>query len=186
MQGNLKRLLGLSGIAHAGYLLMGVAASFTIEWADNAVVFYLITYLLASFAVFLVLSLSCKGDDAELTLEAYGNFSREQPFLSGVLTCGLGSLAGIPPMGGFVAKLLLFIAAFQAGLYGLLGVAVIGVVISIYYYFGWIRALYFNGSYSDTTDEVPSIPTLRNRCVMGALVIGIFVLGIFPAVVSLV
>lgn len=186
MQRNLKRLLGLSGIAHAGYLLIGVAASFTIEWVDNAVVFYLITYLLASFVVFLVLSLSGEGDDADLNIERYANFSREQPFLSGALTCGLGSLAGIPPMGGFVAKLLLFVAAFQAGLYGLLGVAVLGVVISVYYYFGWIRALYFNGSSVTALGEASNAPTLQNRFVLCALVVAIVVLGIFPAVVSLV
>lgn len=185
-QSNLKRLLGLSGVAHAGYLLMGVVASCTIAWAESAVIFYLITYLLASFAVFVVLSLSGEGDDADLSLEHYRNFSQQQPFLGGVLTLGLGSLAGIPPLGGFVAKLFLFVAAFQAGLYGLLTVAVIGVVISIYYYFGWIRALYFNGAGSDVAHQAGESPTIQNRCVMGLLVAAIIVLGIFPGVLGFI
>lgn len=185
-QSNLKRLLGLSGIAHAGYLLMGVAASCTIAWAGSAVVFYLITYLLASFAVFLALSLNAKEDDAQMSLGHYRNFSREQPFLGGVLTLGLGSLAGIPPLGGFVAKLFLFVAAFQAGMYGLLTVAVIGVVISIYYYFGLIRTLYFNGMGIEGTDGSGESPTIQNRFVMGLLVTALILLGIFPAVLNLV
>jgi len=52
-------------------------------------------------------------------------------------------LAGIPPLAGFIGKLLIFVAAFRAGLYPLLAVAIVGVVISIYYYFGWIRAAFF-------------------------------------------
>jgi NADH-quinone oxidoreductase subunit N len=68
-----------------------------------------------------------------------------------VLACGLGSLAGIPPFAGFLGKLFVFVAAFKAGHYGLLGVAIAGVVISIYYYFGWIRTAYFS-------DEIPVAP----------------------------
>ena len=68
---------------------------------------------------------------------------RRDSFLGGVLAVALGSLAGIPPMAGFAAKLLLFIAAFKAGLYGLVAVALLGVVISIYYYFNWMRQAVF-------------------------------------------
>jgi NADH-quinone oxidoreductase subunit N len=184
-QGNLKRLLGLSGVAHAGYLLMGVVASCSVEWADRVVVFYLVTYLLASFAVFAVLSIAEQGDDAETSMESYRNLSQRQPFLGGVLTLGLGSLAGIPPLGGFIAKLFLFVAAFQAGLYGLLAVAVLGVVISIYYYFGWIRTIYFKSS--GNLDEEKSVEPLeiQARCVMGALAAATILLGVFPGVLSL-
>ena len=184
-QGNLKRLLGLSGVAHAGYLLMGVVASCSVEWAEHAVVFYLITYLLASFAVFTVLSIAVTRDDAEISMESYRNLSQRQPFLGGMLTIGLGSLAGIPPLGGFIAKLFLFVAAFQAGLYGLLVVAVVGVVISIYYYFGWIRSIYFKSTGASDGDELPEPLGMQARCVMGALGTAIVLLGVFPGVLGL-
>jgi NADH-quinone oxidoreductase subunit N len=184
-QGNLKRLLGLSGIAHAGYLLMGVVASYSVEWADRAVIFYLITYLLASFAVFTVMSLAGEGDDADASLDSYRNFAGKQPFLGGVLTLGLGSLAGIPPLGGFVAKLFLFVAAYQAGLHGLLAVAALGVVISIYYYFGWIRVVFFNSRGSEDAVEESKPLAISERCVAGLLVAAIVALGLFPAALSL-
>jgi NADH-quinone oxidoreductase subunit N len=143
-QHNVKRLMGLSGVAHAGYLLLGVIAAIYREpLAVGAVYFYLLAYLLASFAVFAVMAHVSGDNDADQDLEHYANLARERPFLGAVLAVGLGSLAGIPPLAGFMGKLLVFIAAFKAGLYGLLLVAVAGVVISIYYYFGWIKAAFF-------------------------------------------
>jgi NADH-quinone oxidoreductase subunit N len=142
-QHNVKRLMGLSGVAHAGYLLIGVIAAYTQPYAIGAVWFYLFAYLLASFAVFGVMAHVAGGNDADQELEHYDGFGREQPFLAAILAIGLGSLAGIPPLAGFLGKLLIFLAAFKAGLYPLLVIAIAGVVISIYYYFGWIKAAFF-------------------------------------------
>jgi len=142
-QHNVKRLIGLSGVSHAGYLLMGVIAAMTIPSAGSAIYFYLVTYLLASFAVFGVMTHVAGVDDADQELEHYTDLMKQHPLLGGVLVVGLGSLAGIPPLAGFIGKLLVFIGAYQAGLTWLLGVAIIGVVISIYYYFGWIKAAFF-------------------------------------------
>ena len=69
-QRNVKRLMGLSGVAHAGYLLVGVVAAITIPWAQYAVIFYLVTYLLASFAVFGVMAHLAGPDDANQELGA--------------------------------------------------------------------------------------------------------------------
>ena len=143
-QRNVKRLIGLSGVSHAGYLLLGVIAAIYQEpLAVGAVYFYLLAYLLATFTVFGVMAHVSGGDDADQTLAHYANLARGRPFLGGVLAVGLGSLAGIPPLAGFMGKLLIFIAAFRAGLYWLIAIALIGVVISITYYFGWIRAAFF-------------------------------------------
>lgn len=145
-QRNVKRLLGLSGVAHAGYLLMGVIAAFTVPWAVYAVLFYLFVYYLATASAFAVINHMSTGADDEQTLSDYIDLGRHQPFLATILAVSLGSLAGIPPLGGFLAKLFLFIAAFQAGLFLLLGVSVLGVIVSIYYYFGWIREAIFTQS----------------------------------------
>lgn len=142
-QRNLKRVIGLSGVSHAGFLLIGIVAARNVEWAINAVIFYLFAYLLASAAVFAVLAHLDKERDAELTLDDLGDLAKKNGFLGLALAVGVGSLAGIPPLAGFIGKLLIFVAAFQAELYGLLAVAIIGVVVSIYYYFGIIKAAFF-------------------------------------------
>ncbi|MBC2600776.1 NADH-quinone oxidoreductase subunit N [Puniceicoccus vermicola] len=189
-QRNVKRLMGLSGIAHAGYLLVGVVASMTVDWAVYAVVFYLITYLLASFGVFGVMIHLAGDDDSDQEVDHYEDLGQRQPFLAGVLTIGLSSLAGIPPLGGFIGKLLIFIAAFQAELYGLLGAAIIGVVLSIYYYFGWIREAVFRvwrspeGSGANSSEANPiTVSTVETVTLGGlsALTIGI---GLFPTLVD--
>ena len=191
-QRNVKRLIGLSGVSHAGYLLMGVIAMYSVPAAQNAVVFYLITYLLASFAVFGVMShVSVKGKDDIQELSDYQDMLKESPFLSGVLVLGLGSLAGIPPLAGFIGKLLIFYAAFQAGLYGLLGVAIVGVVISIYYYFGWIKEATFRfwklpvleGEEPEPVKEWPEINGLA-RVTLGVLALLTLVLGLYQGPLS--
>ena len=185
-QRNVKRLMGLSGIAHAGYLLVGVIAAINgVPGAKYAVIFYLATYLLASFAVFGVMAHVAESDDANQELEDYENLARERPFLAGVLTAGLGSLAGIPPLGGFIGKLFIFIAAYQAGLYGLLGVSVLGVVISIYYYFGWVRVAYFSNPTEDEVEAAKPLCTC-DRVVLGALVVATVLVGLFPGVLPII
>lgn len=183
-QQNVKRLMGLSSIAHAGYLLIGLIAGLTIPWAQYAIVFYLVTYLLASFVVFGVISRITGIADAEQDLETYQALTKKKPFLGAVLTVGLGSLAGIPPLGGFIGKLLIFIAAYQAGLYGLLGIALIGVVISIYYYFGWVRTIHLSDEIDDTGNAETSVAP-SDHFVFGGLVVMIVLVGIFPGILPI-
>jgi NADH-quinone oxidoreductase subunit N len=149
-QPNVKRLIGLSGISHAGFMLLAVIAGLKAIPGSNAavastgaVLVYLYAYLFASFAVFGVMAHVAGPDDADQQLDHYAGLAREDPFLAAVLAIGLGSLAGIPPLAGFLGKFLVFVVAFDARMYGLLAVAVVGVVLSIYYYFGWIRAAFF-------------------------------------------
>ena len=147
-QRNLKRMLGLSGVAHAGYLLVAIMASMVFPGdSDRAVwvlFFYMFVYLVASFSVFAVMSLADLPDDNEHEFSDYESLARKHPLLGFAIVCGIGSLAGIPPFAGFIAKLLLVSIAFEAGLYLSLAAMVIGVVISIYYYFGWIREITFH------------------------------------------
>jgi NADH-quinone oxidoreductase subunit N len=185
-QHNTKRLMGLSGVSHAGYLLLGVVASFTVPWASSAVWFYLFTYLLASMAVFGVMAYLAGPDDAVQEIEHYEHLAKSHPFLGGVLAVGLGSLAGIPPLAGFVGKLLLFIAAFHAHLYALLAVAIIGVVLSIYYYFGWIKAAFFVAWRPPAEQDLPPVrpaltaPTWAGALTLAVLALATILLGFFP------
>lgn len=179
-QRNVKRVMGMSGVAHAGILLMGVLAIPQVEWAFAAVIFYLLTYALASFGVFEVMAHVADREDADQDLDSYDDLLRKQPFLGGVLLVSLGSLAGIPPLAGFVAKLLVFIAAFKAGLYVMLGVALAGVVLSIYYYFGWMRAAVLHNPFlaEDSVREVPA-PALGARFMMSFLAAATLLLGLY-------
>lgn len=181
-QHNVKRLLGLSGVAHAGYLLLGVVAVTVTPLAAGAVLFYLFAYLLASFAVFGVMTHLAGVDDADQDLDHYADLGKTHPFLATVLAVGLGSLAGIPPLAGFMGKLLIFIAAFKAGLYGLLGVAIFGVVISIYYYFGWIKAAFFSTWRADGVPDTRPAKTevsLPARLTLATLALASILLGFY-------
>ena len=181
-QHNVKRLIGLSGVSHAGFLILGVAAVSRAPMAVGAIYFYLFAYLLASFAVFGVMAHVAGANDADQELDHYAGLAKTQPFLALVLAVGLGSLAGIPPLVGFMGKLFIFIAAFQAGLYGLLAVAILGVVISIYYYFGWIKAAFFETW--ATSPDAPARPErtpvdLVTGIALGALALSTVVLGFY-------
>ena len=182
-QHNVKRLIGLSGVSHAGFLLLGVVAAATVPMGYGAIYFYLFAYLIASFAVFGVMAHVAGENDADQELSHYAGLAKERPFLALVLAIGLGSLAGIPPLAGFMGKLFIFIAAFQAGNYGLLAVAVIGVVISIYYYFSWIRAAFF-ATWTAPSDDVSARPArtpvgLTAGIILGALALCTVVLGFY-------
>ncbi len=183
MQRNAKRLMGLSGVSHAGYLLIGVIAALTVPAAASAVWFYLFTYLLASMAVFGVMAILAGADDTAQELDHYEKLARQRPLLGAVLAIGLGSLAGIPPLAGFMGKLLIFVAAFQAHLYWLLGVAILGVVMSIYYYFGWIKAAFFEtwspNPSSDATKPAFAVPTAIGSVILTTLALATVILGFY-------
>ena len=188
-QRNIKRMLGLSGVAHAGYLLVAVMASMILPGESDRAVwilfFYLFTYMLASFAVFGVMCVARPEDDTEHEFEDYENLAKKSPFLCLVLVTGIASLAGIPPFAGFIGKLLLMSVAFETELYISLGAMIIGVVISIYYYFGWIREVCFHPrpvfeddeTRHDSWKSVDKLGLLKP--VLIALVISSVVLGIW-------
>jgi NADH-quinone oxidoreductase subunit N len=183
-QHNVKRLIGLSGVAHAGFLLLGVVAAGNSSLAVGAVYFYLFAYLIASFAVFGVMTHVAGPDDSEQDLDHYAGLARESPFLAAVLAIGIGSLAGIPPLAGFMGKLFVFIAAFEAGARWLLVIAAAGVVVSIYYYFGWIKAAFFDAW---TPPPETATPTRPDRTpvgwvaglALGSLALASIVLGFY-------
>jgi NADH-quinone oxidoreductase subunit N len=131
-QTNVKRLLAYSSIAHAGYILIGLTAAG--DAARESVLLYLLAYLFMNMGAFLVVA-ALEAWDIEPTLERYRSLGYRHPGWALSLTLFLLALAGIPPTAGFVAKLGVFRAAFQAGWPGLVVVGVVTSLIAAYYYF---------------------------------------------------
>ena len=182
-QRHTKRIIGLSGVSHAGFLLMGVAASFSQGFGEKAVIFYIVAYVLASIATFSVMASVKRDSDVDQAVDNYAELFRRQPLFGGILAAGIGSMAGIPPLAGFLAKLLIFIAAWKAGFYVLIAIAVACVPVSLFYYFGWLRAatvrqVELPGSSAEQAnmfraEASPAVKTLAVVAAVASVVLGI-------------
>lgn len=155
-QNNIKRMLAYSSIAHAGYMLMGVAASN--QLGCSAVVFYLAVYLFMNLGAFFVVSvLATKHGSENISLfKGLVGRGRRGVVLSVAMMIFLLSLTGIPPFAGFVAKFYIFLAAIKANLLWLAVVGIVNSVVSLYYYMRIARAMFFE-------DAVPDVEILRGR-----------------------
>ena len=179
-QRNVKRLLGYSGIAHAGYVLLGVAALSAAGRA--AVLYYLSGYLftvLAAFTVICLVMLRLKDED----MSGLAGLSRRSPLLAASMTLAMVSLAGIPPMAGFFGKFLLLRAVIEQGAahpgyYCLAFTAIAGVVISLYYYARVVRTMFLD--FPDGS-ETPVVVGWHNGVLMGGLAAATLVMGIYWA-----
>jgi NADH-quinone oxidoreductase subunit N len=140
VQGNVKRLLAYSSVAHVGYMLVGLAAG--LEPGSPAVLFYLAVYAVASVGAFgMILLLEREGEEA-VDLAAFGGLAGRHPTLALGLTVFLLALIGMPPTAGFVGKFYLFSAAIQRGLVWLAVIAVLNSVVAAYYYLRLIVYMY--------------------------------------------
>jgi NADH-quinone oxidoreductase subunit N len=177
-QRNLKRLLGYSSIAHAGYMLLGVAA--LSEAGRSAVLYYLSGYLFTVLGAFTVICLVLRRVDGE-DVDALAGLHQRSPLLAATMTLAMASLAGIPPLAGFFGKFLLLKAVIKEGpvhpgYYCLAFTALAGVVISLYYYFGVVRAMYWSKEGSDLSPIRVSRPIRISiyGCIAGMLYLGLF------------
>jgi len=178
-QRNLKRIIGYSSIAHAGYLLLGVAA--LTASGQGAVLYYLAGYLFTIVAALTVIGLVMR-HLADEDVGALAGLNQRSPLLATTMTVAMVSLAGLPPLAGFFGKFLLLKAVIEqgptnSGYYWLALIAVVGVAISIYYYFGVIRAIYWS---KETPDLSPIQLSGAAKFSLAVCVAGIFWLGIFP------
>jgi NADH-quinone oxidoreductase subunit N len=177
-QRNLKRLLGYSSIANAGYMLLGVAALN----ADGsaAVLYYLAGYLFTLAAAFAVICIVARQNE---DIASLAGLSQRSPLLAFSMTLAMISLAGIPPMAGFLGKFLLLRAvilgvAHNPAYLWLAVVAIVGVVISLYYYFGVIRAVYWSKEPADLSPISVSLPM---KMCLGVCIAAMLFLGVFPS-----
>jgi NADH-quinone oxidoreductase subunit N len=172
-QRNMKRLLAYSGIAQIGNILIGLAAG--TKMGGDAILFYLLTYLFANlgaFAIVIAIGNLIRSDE----IEDYSGLNRRSPFLAFAMLVFLLSLAGVPPLAGFIGKLYIFVAAIKEGLYTLIIVGLINIVISMYYYLVIVKKMYIN----EPTDPSPLSISGPMKAVVYVGLAGTLILGIYP------
>jgi NADH-quinone oxidoreductase subunit N len=172
-QTNIKRLLAYSSISQAGYLLIGISAHST--QGIKAVLFYLVAYAFMNLGVFAVVVLLSRHWQSD-NIDDYAGLAKRAPFTAFVLMVSLLSLAGIPPLAGFIGKFYLLAVAVEAKLFVLAVAAVLNSVIALYYYVRVIRVMYFLDPVS--SQSISSSFALRLALLIA--LVGSILFGVWP------
>ncbi len=173
-QTDLKRMLAYSSIAHAGYMIVGIASGN--QNGVTGIVFYLAAYTFMNLGAFGILSMIESKDNLQVDLQSYTGLAAKYPLLAAMLTIFMFALAGIPPFAGFFGKYFVFVSAIEANLTWLAIVGVISSAISAYFYLRVVVTMYFKSTDSPI-DVEPSYQALLGIFISALLVI---VMGIFP------
>ncbi len=180
-QTNIKRMLAYSSVAHAGYLLVGVAAGFAA--ADSAepfraVTYYLMAYIFMNVGAFgMVIFLHIRGGECNEIPDLAG-LARKLPGVALPMAIFMFTLAGLPPSAGFFGKFYIFKSAVDSGMVGLAVFAVIMSVVSLYYYLRVITTMYFKPLPDGASPTAESCPYLAAVALIS--VAGVLILGVFP------
>jgi NADH-quinone oxidoreductase subunit N len=181
-QKNMKRLLAYSGIAQIGNVLIGLATG--TKMGSDAMLFYLLTYLFANLGAFAIVIAVSEAIGSE-EIDDYSGLGRRSPFLAFSMLIFLLSLAGVPPLAGFIGKLYIFVAAIKEGLYVLITVGLINIVISMYYYLIVVKKMYVNEPHDRSPLKVSGpIKVVVYVCLAGTLAIGVYPQPVTDWVVS--
>jgi NADH-quinone oxidoreductase subunit N len=173
-QNSVKRMLAYSSIAHAGYLLVGLAAANTAGKAG--ILFYLVAYAFTNLGAFGVLAALSAPDRPHDDVRDFAGLGHERPGLAALLTVFLLSLAGFPPTVGFVAKWYIFSAAVQEGLIALAVLGVLTSVISVFFYLRIVVQMYMS---EESRPARPAVPRVAMAGMVIAL-LAVFYLGVLP------
>lgn len=175
-QTNIKRMLAYSSIAHSGYVLLGLCAG---EAGFEAITFYMFIYTLMNIGAFGMVGMAEKSYE-DTNLDSWKGLGKKAPYFAAALSVFLFSLAGIPPLAGFMAKYQVFITAIRADLILLATVGILTSVIGAYYYIRVIVLMFFDEQ--ETTELNTSYNWLPTTGI--ALLVGLIILfGIFPSLI---
>lgn len=172
-QDNVKRMFAYSGIAHAGYMLIAIIA--LKDNAPGVLLLYSMSYTVATITAFAVLIL-VREETGTFSIKAFNGLAKKNPTEAFAMSIAMLSLAGIPPLVGFAAKYNLFIAAIEQGHLPLVFVAIIGSVISVYFYIRPIIAMYVNKQAEGVV--IDSSNTYRRQIELAAILM--IILGLIP------
>lgn len=171
-QQNIKRLLGYSGVAHIGYLLMGIVAMSS--QGVGMLLFYLVAYLFGNMGAFFVVQAVGRAESSD-QLDVYSGLAKRSPALALSLLVFLLSLGGIPFMAGFWAKLFVFWAVVERGMYWLAFLGAVATVVALYYYLVVAKRMYIDPPARPDPIRVPGpVLTAILVCMIGVLVMGIY------------
>ncbi len=173
-QTNLKRMLAYSSIAHAGYMLVGIAANN--QLGKSGVIFYLFSYTFMNLGAFGILSLM-ERDEKNLLYDDYSGLGFRHPVLAASMSIFLFSLAGIPPFAGFFGKYYVFVAAIDAGLTWLAILGVLMSAVSVYYYLRLVVVMYFRAG----EGQFPVRISLASYAVIILCILAVVELGVYPS-----
>lgn len=173
-QSNIKRMLAYSSIAHAGYILMGVAAGISSPEGVSAALFYMLAYLFTNLGAFAIVIAVERRESVGNALEDFKGLAKRAPLLSLAMATFMLSLTGVPPTGGFSGKFYIFRAALEADLAWL---AIVGVVTSIISGYFYLRVVYLMFMY-EGEGEVSTRPALNTAVAL--TVLGTLLLGFLP------
>ncbi|MDR1608938.1 MAG: NADH-quinone oxidoreductase subunit N [Deltaproteobacteria bacterium] len=188
-QKDLKRMLGFSSVAHAGYILVGLVSKTPTGLAAAA--FYAMAYLLMNLLVFWVIS-RVSNDGRNLTYNSLNGLAKRSPLLAMALAVGAFSLVGLPPTVGFIGKLWLLTSAWGVGYDWLVIVVCVNTAIAIFYYLSLVLHAYTEepaeGSGQDLamSQTNASLFSQLGALALGLLVVGLGVLpgGVFGAILT--
>jgi len=172
-------MLAYSSIAHAGYLLMAVAAAGAVGVAESAtrgMLVYLLAYTFTNLGAFAVVIALEKADGSGTALEDFVGLGRSRPFLAAMMAFFMLSLTGVPATAGFIGKFLVFGASIEAGLIWLAVIGVVTSVFSAYYYVRVIVNMYLRESDKpvETEGETPFVQYAAYISFTAVLVLGLF------------
>jgi len=173
-QTNIKRLLAYSSIAHAGYVMIGVVSASSL--GVTSVIFYLLAYIVTNLAAFgIVMAFSrVTGSDE---IKDYAGMSRRSPWLALAMLVAFLSLAGMPPFGGFVAKVFVFAAAVKFGMIWLAVVGIINSIIGVYYYLIVLKVVYLYRMEGENEEAHPIPITRPYSIALVVLSVGVVLVG---------
>jgi len=175
VQSNIKRMLAYSSIAHAGYILVGVATRN--QEGVAAILFYTLAYALMNIGAFTIVALVSRKGDHKTHIDDFAGLGFKQPGLAAALSIFLLSLAGIPLTAGFAGKFFIFRAALESHFIWLTIIGVINSAISVYYYLRVIVVMYMK---EPADDWSPVAMTPSAISVIALSVFGVLQFGIFP------
>ena len=158
-QSNLKRMLAYSTISHVGFMLLGFVGGTPAGY--SAAMFYIISYTMTATVAFgMIALLARKGFECE-EIDDFKGLNQRSPWYAAIMGIAMFSLAGVPPLFGFFAKLLVLKAAIDAGFLWLAIVAIVFAIIGIYYYLRVVKVMYFDAAAEETALPLPSDVALR-------------------------